>query len=188
MEEAAKILFSEDDFGRAAVLHALQAVWSFLHVRGLSGQAMAPIRALMLALEGVGRGNLPELFDPHALGPDGRPRRKWSHSAAAEETKVAAAALMEVLMKRGMTKPEAARAVARSASDWRRVSTGVIKATTVANWRDEILQSAPDDASRKQFQSLFASLTEGPRAAGYAADLLASGPLWIGGFRAEPET
>src|SRR5262245_47068338 len=60
MEHAAELLQSEDDFGRSGVCHAIHACHSFLHVRGLSGQALKPLIDLMAAFEGVDKGVLPE--------------------------------------------------------------------------------------------------------------------------------
>lgn len=53
MERAAELLQSEEDFGRSGVRHALHACYSFLHVRGLSGQALKPLVDLIAALESV---------------------------------------------------------------------------------------------------------------------------------------
>ena len=47
MEGAAELLQSQEDFGRFGVRHALHACYSFLHVRGLSGQ---PLKPLMISL------------------------------------------------------------------------------------------------------------------------------------------
>src|SRR5665648_269631 len=64
MEAAAELLQSKDDFGRAGACHAIHACHSFLHVRGLSGQALKPLIDLVAAFNDVDEGTLPELFDP----------------------------------------------------------------------------------------------------------------------------
>ena len=114
MEHAAELLQSEEDFGRSGVRHALHACYSFLHVRGLSGQGLKPLIDLIAALESVDEGVLPEIFDPK-LRPAKIPERKWSRSAASRETKLHAAACMDALMKHGASKAEAAARVARLA-------------------------------------------------------------------------
>ena len=53
MEHAAELLQSEEDFGRSGVRHALDACYSFLHVRGLSGQGLKPLIDLIAALESL---------------------------------------------------------------------------------------------------------------------------------------
>jgi hypothetical protein len=98
MEHAAELLQSEEDFGRSGVRHALDACYSYLHVRGLSGQGLKPLIDLIAALESLDAGNLPELFDPK-LRPGQIPERKWSRSAASRETKLHAAACMDALMR-----------------------------------------------------------------------------------------
>jgi hypothetical protein len=119
MEHAAELLQSQEDFGRSGVRHALYACYSFLHLRGLSGQGLKPLIDLIAALDSVDRGALPEVFDPK-LRPGQIPERKWSRSAASRETKLHAAACMDALMKGGTSKDEAAARVARFG-----VATGV---------------------------------------------------------------
>jgi hypothetical protein len=151
MEQAAELLQSKDDFGRSGVRHAVHACYSFLHVLGLSGQALKPPIDVITAFESVDHGNLPELFDPK-LKPAAVPERKWSRSAAANEVKIHAAACMDALMNNGIGKDEAAARVARHSNNWPRVSQGLIKPNTVANSRDELLQKRSDDRERKRFE------------------------------------
>ena len=103
MERTAELLQSQDDFGRSGVRHAIHACYSFLHVRGLSGQGLKPLIDLTAALEDVDEGTLPELLDPK-LRPGQIPERKWSRSAGAVETKLYAAACMDALMRSGISK------------------------------------------------------------------------------------
>jgi hypothetical protein len=182
MEHAAEVLQSEEDFGRSGVRQALDACYSYLHVRGLSGQGLKPLVDLIWALENVDRGVLPELFDPK-LRPGQVPRRKWSRSAASRETKIHAAACMDALMKGGMPKDEAASRVARFAVWWPRVADGEIKATTVMNWRDELLQGLQGAPDRVRFKGLSEIFSEGPKAKSYLADALRIGPVMTGGVR-----
>ena len=53
----------------------------------------------------------------------------------------------------------AAGKVARASSAWPKYSRGAIKSTIVANWRDEILQSASDDPKRSRYETLCLSVT-----------------------------
>ena len=182
MERAAELLQSEDDFGRSGVRHALYACYSFLHVRGLSGQALKPLTDLIASLEDVDEGTLPELFDPK-LRRGQIPKRKWSRSARAGETKLYAAACMDALMKNGVSKDEAAARVARFAVGWPRVAGGDIKATTIANWRDELLQSPSTAADRLRFKGIAKILSRGPRAKAHLEEVLRSGPVMTGGVR-----
>jgi hypothetical protein len=111
MEHAAELLQSEDDFGRAGARHAIHACHSFLHVRGLSGQALKPLIDLEAAFHNIEGGILPELFDPSFKRGE-LYERKWSRSYAATEIKRHAAACMDALMKTGKEKSEAAAYVA----------------------------------------------------------------------------
>jgi hypothetical protein len=182
MERAAELLQSEEDFGRSGVRHALHACYSFLHVRGLSGQALKPLIDLIGALDSVDENVLPEIFDPK-LRPRQTPERKWSRSAASRETKLYAAACMDALMKLGASKAQAAARVARLASGWPRVSQGEIKKSTVANWRDELMQSGSNAADRCSFESYSRMLSQGARANAYLEEVLRIGPVMTGGVR-----
>jgi hypothetical protein len=182
MEHAAELQQSEEDFGRSGALHALHACYSFLHVRGLSGQGLKPLLDLIAALESVKDGTLPEVFDPK-LRPGEIPQRKWSRSAASSETKVHVAACMDALMKRGTSKDEAAARVARGAAGWPRMSQGDIKDSTVANWRDELLQAASNAVDRRRFEGISRMLSQGPKANAYLKEVLRSGPVMTAGVR-----
>ena len=179
MEHAAELLQSQEDFGRSGARHALHACYSFLQVRGLSGQALKPLIDLVRALEDVDHGVLPEVFDPK-LRPGQTAARKWSRSAASREAKLYAAACMDAWMKRGISKDVAAARVARFASGWPRVSQGEIKTSTVANWRDELLQSPSDDPDRSRFESYSRMLSQ--RQA-FLDEVLRGGPVMTGGVR-----
>ena len=111
------------------------------------------------------------------------PARKWSRSAASRETKLYAAACMDALMKRGISKDVAAARVARFAAGWPRVSQGEIKESTVANWRDELLQSPSNAADRCRFESYSRMLSQGPRANAFLEEVLRGGPVMTGGVR-----
>jgi hypothetical protein len=182
MEHAAELLQSQEDFGRSGARHALHACYSFFQVRGLSGQALKPLIDLVMALEDVDQGVLPEVFDPK-LRPGQRPTRKWSRSAASRETRLYAAACMDALMKSGTPKDEAAARVARFGGDWPRASRGEIKASTVANWRDELLQSSSNDPDRSRFESYSRMLSQGPRAKAFLQEVLRVGAVMTGGVR-----
>jgi hypothetical protein len=182
MEHAAELLHNEEDYGRSGVLHALHACHSFLHVRGLSGQALKPLIAGVEAFEIVDKGILPELFDPK-IKRGQLSERKWSRSPAAREMKSLAAACMDALMKRNMPKDEAAARVARCAIRWPRVSIGAITANTVTNWRDEFLQAPSKSAERRGFEGLSRIFSEGPNSKSYLEDALRIGPVLTGGVR-----
>ena len=187
MEHAAELLQSEGDFGRSGVRHALHACYLFLHVRGLSGQGLRPLIDLIAALKNVDTGVLPELFDPK-LRPAQIPERKWSRSAASGETKIHAAACMDALMKGGTSKDEAAARVVRFAVNWPRMSKGEIKASTVTNWRDELLQGLSNAPDRRRFEGISRILSQGPRAKSYLEEALRIGPVMTGGVRKEDES
>ena len=71
MEGAAELLQSEEDFGRSGVRHALHACYSFLHVRGLSGQALKPLSRSHCSLGECGRRCLTrDLRSETAAAPD----------------------------------------------------------------------------------------------------------------------
>ena len=184
MEHAAELLQSEEDFGRSGTHHALYACYSFLHARGLSGQGLKPLSDLMAALESVASGVLPELFDPK-LKPGQMPKRKWSRSHAARETKIHAAACMDALMKLGLSKDEAAARVARHTDGWPRISKGLITPNTVTNWRDELLQQSSDNRDRKRLELRSKMLGQGPKAKRYLREALRNGPVMVGGVRKE---
>lgn len=187
MEHAAELLQSEEDFGRSGTHHALHACYSFLHARGLSGQALKPLIDLMAALESVASGVLPELFDPK-LKPGRMPERKWSRSHAARETKLHAAACMDALMKLNLSKDEAAARVARHTDGWPRISKGLITPNTVTNWRDELLQQSSDNRDRKRLELRSKMLSQGPKAKRYLKEALRKGPVMVGGVRKEGDS
>jgi hypothetical protein len=187
MEHAAELLQSEEDFGRSGARHALHACYSFLHVRGLSGQGLKPLIDLMAALENAACGVLPELFDPK-LKPGRLPKRKWSRSHAASETKLHAAACMDALMKGGLPKDEAAARVARNADGWPRISKGLINPNTVTNWRDELLQQSSDNRDRKRLEVHSDMLSQGAKAKRYLKEALRNGPVMLGGVRKKPNS
>jgi hypothetical protein len=182
MEHAAELLQIEEDFGRSGVFHAIHACHSFLHARGLSGQALKPLIDMVMAFESIDAGILPELVDPKIKRGQASDR-KWSRSSAACETKSLAAACMNALMRRNMGKDEAAARVARSATRWPRVSKGTIKTNTVTNWRDELLQMPSKSAERRYFDGLSRMFSEGPKSKSYLEEALRIGPVMTGGVR-----
>lgn len=184
MERAADLLQSEQDFGRSGVSHAIGACCNFLFLRGLSGQALVPLADLLRAFESVDQGVLPELFDPNIKSGE-LPERKWSRSWAGIETKLYAAACMNALMKTGLTKDDAAKRVARATDNWPRISRGLIKKSTVINWRDEFLQQSRQSQEWLLFSGLSKNFSEGPRARQYLKEVLRNGPVLTGGIRKE---
>jgi hypothetical protein len=182
MERAAELLQSQEDFGRSGIGHAVHACYSFLHVRGLSGQALKPLIDLIRALKSVDKRILPELFDPK-VKPAQIPARKWSRSPAALETKVLAAACMDALMNNDVSKSTAARRVADHASQWPRVSEGMIAANTVTNWRDELLQAPKRSDLRQSFVRLSLMFSQGARSKAHLKEALRLGPVFSGGIR-----
>jgi hypothetical protein len=172
------------DFGHRSAYEAVHVVLLFLKNRGLAGQAMEPIIKVQRAFEDVAKGILPELFDSASAkksGPAGI--TKWSRSSGAAEMKVHAAGLMTALMKQGTKKLEAAARVARAVQTWPAFSAGIIKATTIANWRDELMQSAKTDIKRQRYEHLGKTLTSGPRATAFLQEILHKGPPLTGGPR-----
>ncbi len=182
-----ELVFEENlevaDFGRRAAKDAVQLAFTYLDKRGLSGHAMKPLFDVFRALQDVENGVLPELFDPKAAsnsGPDGL--SKWSRSSGAEQVKPYAAACMGALMKTGLRKEEAAIRVERAAQYWPRFSSGIIKASTVANWRDELMQGSTTDPDRLIYESLVRYFSDGPNAA-ELLEVLHKGPPLTGGMR-----
>ena len=186
--ECLEIVFEEtkesSDFGRQAADDAVQLIIIFLDKRGLSGQAMQPLLKVQAALQDVANGILPELFDPASTtnaGPEGR--SKWSRSSGAKQFKHYAAACMNALMRQSMKKLQAAERVARATQSWPTFSAGLIKANTIANWRDELMQSAKTDNNRQSYEHLVDNFSNGPRAREFLAEILQKGPHLTGGLR-----
>ena len=183
-----EIVFEENlevtDFGRHAASEAVQLVLNYLDKRGLSGQAMKPLIDISNALQNVESGVLPELFDPKATngsGPEGS--RTWSRSDGGKQIKHYAAGCMGALMITGVRKEEAAMRVARAAQSWPRFSAGVIKANTVANWRDELMQAEMNNPGRLMYECLVSNFSVGPKAKQYLEEVLHKGPQLTGGKR-----
>jgi hypothetical protein len=86
-------------------------------------------------------------------------------------------------MQNGVGKDEAAAGVARHANNWPRISQGLIKPSTVANCRDELLQQSSDNRERRRFERRSAMFSQGPRASEYLAEALRIGPVLTGGVR-----
>ncbi|MEP7172322.1 MAG: hypothetical protein ABI705_02415 [Aestuariivirga sp.] len=186
--EFLEIVFEENkessDFGRQAAVDAVQWIISFLDRRGLSGQAMQPLLNVQAALQDVANGIQPELFDPASTtnaGPEGT--SKWSRSSGAKQLKHYAAACMSALMTQGTKKMQAAERVARATQSWPTFSAGLIKANTVANWRDELMQSGKTDRDRQIYRHLVDIFSNGPRASEFLAEILQKGPPLTGGLR-----
>ena len=186
--EYLEVVFEENiessDFGRQAADDAVQLIINFLEKRGLSGQAMQPLLKVQAALQDVANGILPELFDPASTtnaGPEGK--SKWSRSSGAQLLKIYAAACMSALMKQSLKKMQAAERAARATQSWPTFSAGLIKANTIANWRDELMQSAKTDNDRKRYQYLVDNFSNGPRARESLAKILQKGPPLTGGVR-----
>jgi len=91
-------------------------------------------------------------------------------------------------MNKGQEKQNAAEHVARSATNWPRISSGVIKASTVRNWRDELKQQGSDNPDRKMFEALSKMFSEGPKAKAHLKEVLSSGPVMTGGIRNSSKT
>lgn len=179
--EYLELIFEENvhasDFGRQAAFEAVQVVRLFLNKRGLAGQAMKTLIKVEEAFDDVKRGILPELFDPASTknaGPDGD--SKWSRSKGAAEIKICAAAVMSALMKQGVNKLEAANRTATAVQSWPTFSAGIIKAITIVNWRDYLMQSQKTDIDRQRFEFLVTHLTSGPRAKEFLLEILRNGP------------
>jgi len=88
---------------------------------------------------------------------------------------------MDALMKNDVGKDIAAARVARCSDRWPRVSRGLIKPSTVTNWRDELLQQRSDNRERKRFERRSDMLSKGARAREYLANALRVGPVLTGG-------
>ncbi len=183
MEQALTLLRSGQEFGTAAARHAVFACYSFLQVRGLPGRELQPLENLVWGLDDVIKGVLPELFEPNALK-ERLSTRKWSRSTAARHTQIYAAACMDALMKSKTNgrKLRAACIVAENAQRWPRVSHGIIKSSTVTNWRDRLMQARSDDSDKVLFLNLSKVCTDGPRASQFLEELLEDGPF-AGGIR-----
>ena len=188
LEANAEKLIDATDFGRATAKMAVELVAGYLLERGLSGQALKPLINLANGLDDVNRGILPEIFDPNAertAGAEGE--REWSRSSAVQQTRIYAAACMTALMAHGKEKADAASRVADRAQTWPRHSSGIIKAITVINWRDELMQAASTDIQRRQYEGHVAAFANGERGKAFLNEVLALGPLLTGGTR-RPKT
>jgi hypothetical protein len=183
LEQTARQATQAEDFGRRAVIEALDACVSFLYARGLSGQAMKPLLDMRKALADVTLGILPELFDPKAVERARAGTRKRSRSSASDEIRVYAAACLGALMEKGIAKSEAKAKVARCAQDWPRFSSGTLNGNTVANWRDRIIQAPVSDLKRRTYDSIVRGFTVGPSANRYLDEVLRDGPPLTGAIR-----
>ena len=144
LEVAAEKNITAEDFGRKTAREALQACLTFLYDPRPLGPALKILAGYDSALDDVDRGTLPEIFDPKAMkqaGAEGA--KKWSRSTAARQTSICAAACLGALILKRVPIVSAAATVARAAQNWPRYSKGDIKASTVINWRDELLQLPP---------------------------------------------
>jgi hypothetical protein len=183
LEQTALQASQAEDFGRRAVIEALEACVSFLYARGLSGQAMKPLLDARKALADVNGGILPELFDPKAMERARLGTRKRPRSSASDEIRVCAAACLGAMMEKGIAKSEAKAKVARFAQNWPRFSSGTINGNTVANWRDKFIQAPVADLTRKSYDSLVRGFTVGPSSHRYLEDVLKNGPPLTGAVR-----
>jgi hypothetical protein len=186
LEATASDYSSAEDFGRQAARESLQACLKYLHDRGLSGQGLKALADLVRGLDDVDRGILPEIFDPlggKRAGSEGS--KKWSRSTAAQENKRYVAACLGALMHKGTPQKEAARRVARSAQNWPRFGAGIIKLSTVINWRDYILQEQSSNPTRVDYEQLVGMLVD---SAEFLEKVLREGPPFSGGTRRTKKT
>lgn len=169
------------DLGRRASKESLQVVLTFLLNRGVPGQALHPLNRVVKAFEDLEAGIQPELFDldEHGVG-----NRKWTRSSDGKEVRRYTASVMGALMAAGQSKGEAATKVARHAQTWPRFSKGVIKASTVTNWRDEFLQD-PQSHEHKLYTHLLNTFQCKPE---YLKEILAKGPPLNFGSRSSAKT
>lgn len=186
MERSAELLHTEVDYGRAGLRCALRACHDYLHIRGLSGQGLKALADALAALDTVDKGTLPEIFDPN-MRPGVLPQRKWSRSAAAQETRIYVAACLDALMKSGMSQDDAAAKVAARSQNWPRISSGIINSSTVVNWRDGFMQQQSVDPDRRKFEGISRIFSDGQRGARDLNEVLRHGPPMTGGIHS-PKT
>lgn len=86
-------------------------------------------------------------------------------------------------MKTGLLKDQAAKRVARATGPWPKFSSGIIKASTVVNWRDELTQRSTADPGRRYYEYLVRMFSDGRTGANCLEEVLRNGPPLIGGMR-----
>jgi len=151
--EAAQMYLSSDDDGRGAAIVQLAAILDFFGHTGAGG-LMTPLVILLGALRDLqGGAKLAKILKPQTV--KHRPR----DDLALRTIKVVAAVVMDQLCEHArLSRPEAAKAVARTFSEFglsnfrgRRVS-----ATTIANWRDQIKEAAETSELAREYKRVCA--------------------------------
>jgi hypothetical protein len=87
-------------------------------------------------------------------------------------------------MHKDTPKNEAAAKVARAAQNWPQFGAGVIKRSTVINWRDHLLQEQTSHLLRVDYEQLVEMLVG---SAEFLDEILRNGPPLSGGKR-KPKT
>ena len=143
---AAETFENEGDGGIEGAKLASRAVARFIGVRHENPTLAAPFLTIYKSFEDLERGQDPPLFSKNI-----RPRER-ERSSQRKHLQMSAAVAMDVLMKCGTRREDAASEVARAIQNWPAFYSQTIKRTTVCNWRDQVRRQT--DPRNAQFQQL----------------------------------
>jgi hypothetical protein len=150
---------------RAAVMHALNAVYAFLQQVGFDGvdelsrsSMLTPVGALALALADLERGVVSPLLEPRPV--PGRPPDLHSRRMV----KGAAAAAVTLMMEVGFERKDAAKRIARAlrAFDVKLDGNRQLDWHTVASWRVQVKAAPADDEAGFMYRLAMRRMTETP--------------------------
>ncbi len=186
LSEAMKLVSEGGIKTRDGMMEAIEAVISFLHDRGVSGQQIWPLRYLRQELDGIFEGRRSPILQPGIESRDDILDRRYV-GPGKQQVRVFAAASSEALYRLGRLgfegfpdckRSDADQMVARKMANWRSFDLGQQTSRTIKGWRDKlakvkhpgfellVLQFMRDEVGRQNLQQV-----------------LKEGPLHVGGFR-----
>ena len=140
---------SEGDGGLEGAKLPCHAIVRFIGVRHENPRLAGPFLVMMASFKDLERGLSPPLFSKNVK------LRERERSSQRKHLQMLAAVAMDVLMKCGTRRKDAASEVARAIQNWPAFHSQTIKWTTVCNWRDKVRKQT--DQRNSQFQQLRSS-------------------------------
>ena len=157
-----------------AAVMALTGVLSFLERHDVPGELRQPLFAIWVAFQDLKNGSTNVLMEAS-------PRNNRAQdSIVTKMGRAQAAAAMELFMKAGMGRQEAARDVAIRVKSWPWGRSKAVSAKQVERWRDAARAGHKEtEFDANTFYSIVNSDLVGQFGAKVVADMLLSKPSWI---------
>jgi hypothetical protein len=192
LSKAAHLFNKGGPASRDGMMLALDVVCSFLRARGLSGQQIQPLIALMQELDHIWAGKRSLLLQPGSYGPDNFAAKSRAIGPGKRSIKLYAAACAEAVYQLGrdpeiagfqkLTRTQADTQVARAMRNWPAFDQQAVTGRTVKGWRDEITSTDRQDVRYGQWEKVVSDFISSKRGRVYLGEALRKGPPLTGGF------